>query len=57
MNVEHGTFTPIRFTVFRSMGPENYKHQKHIADKIDSKTDNNYGKLNNIHYKIAFISR
>ena len=55
MNVEHVTFAPTRFTVFRGMGPENYKHHKHLTDKIDSKTDDNYGKVNNIHYKIAFI--
>ena len=31
MNVEHGTFTPLVFTVFGGMGQENEKYHKHLG--------------------------
>ena len=40
--MEHGTFTPTRFTIFRGTGQENYKHHKHLAYKTDLLTLQNY---------------
>ena len=56
MNVEQGTFTPLVFTVLGSMGQENEKYHKHLADKIATKSEDDYGKvINYIRCKIAFI--
>lgn len=64
MNVEHGTFTPIRplDLPFSNVGgrgegggTENYKHHKDLADKTDSKTDENFEKVNDIRCKFAFV--
>ena len=45
MNVEHGTFTPLVFSVTGGAGPEAHVLHKHIADKIASKTGERYGKV------------
>ena len=42
MNVEHGTFTPLMFTVLGGMGQENEKYHKHLADKIATKSEDDY---------------
>ena len=56
MNVEHGTFTPLVSTVLRSMDQENEKYHKHLADKIATKSEDDYSKVvNYIRYKVAFI--
>ena len=64
MNFEYGTFTPIRsldlpFSNVRGRGEgdgtENYKYHKDLADKTDSKTDENYEKVNDIRCKFAFV--
>lgn len=56
MNVEHGTFTPLVFTVLGGMGQENEKYHKHLADKIATKSEDDYSKVvNYIRCKVAFI--
>ena len=56
MNVEHGIFTPLVFTVLGGMGQENEKYHKHIADKIATKSEDDYSKVvDYIRCKVAFI--
>ena len=56
MNVEQGTFTPLVFTVFGGRGQENEKYHKHLADKIATKSEDEYSKVANyIRCKVAFI--
>ena len=56
MNVEQGTFTPLVVTALGGMGPENEKYKKHIADKIATKSEDEYSKVANyIRCKVAFI--
>ena len=56
MNVQHGTFTPLVFTVLGGMGQENEKYHKHLADKIGIKGEDDYSKVvNYIRCKVAFI--
>ena len=56
VNVEHGTFTPLVFTVLGGMGQENEKYHKHLADKIATKSEDDYSKfVNYIRCKLAFI--
>ena len=56
MNVEHGTFTPLVFTVLGGMGQENEKYHKHLADKIATKSEDDYSKVvNYIRCNVAFI--
>ena len=56
MNVEHGTFTPLVFTVLGGMGQENEKYHKHLADKIATESEDDYSKVvNYIRCKVAFI--
>ena len=38
MNVEHGTFTPLVFSVHGSTGPECSAYHANLADKIATKT-------------------
>ena len=42
MNVEHGTFTPLVFSINGGEGSECLAFHKHIAEKIALKTDNRF---------------
>ena len=56
MNVENGTFTPLVFTVLGGMGKENECYHKHLADKIATKSEDEYSiVVNYIRCKVAFI--
>ena len=56
MNVEQGTFTPLVFTVFGGMGQKNEKYNKHLADKIATKSEDEYIKVENyIRCKVALF--
>ena len=56
MNVEHGTFTPLIFSVNGGAGPEAEVFHKHIADRIEKKTGEKYAKVIAwIRCKITFI--
>jgi hypothetical protein len=56
MNVEHGTFTPLIFSVNGGAGPEATKFHKHIADLISRKTSDPYSKVMAwIRCKLSFI--
>ena len=56
MNVEHGTFTPLVFSINGSAGPEAETLHKHLADKISSKTGEKYAEIITwIRCKITFI--
>ena len=45
MNVEHGTFTPLVFSVCGAMGTECSAFHKHIAQKISERTGERYEKI------------
>ena len=56
MNVEQGTFTPLIFTVYGGTGSECTAYHKNLADKISSKTGENYAKvITFMRYKLSFI--
>ena len=56
MNVEHGTFTPLFFSVTGGEGPETSTYHKHLAGKIAQKTDERYEKvLTLIRCKLSFL--
>ena len=57
-NHECGTryLHPLVFTVFGGMGQKNEKYHKHLADKIATKSEDEYIKVENyIRCKVAFI--
>ena len=43
--MEHGTFTPLVFSMTGVEGPEASKFQNHIAQKISVKTEENYARM------------
>ena len=45
MNIDHGTFTPLVFSVTGVMGKECSMYHKHIADKIARKSEEQYSKI------------
>ena len=45
MNVEHGTFTPLVFSVSGVLGKECYMFHKHMAGKIAKKFNESYEKV------------
>ena len=45
MNVEHGTFTPLVFSIDGSTGPEYSAYHANLADKIATKTGEHYAKV------------
>ncbi|XP_066931552.1 uncharacterized protein [Clytia hemisphaerica] len=45
MNIEHGTFTPLIFSVTGVMAKECSIYYKHLADKIARKTEEQYSKV------------
>ena len=56
MNVEHGTMTPLIFTVNGSMGPECAQFHRCLADKISEKTGQSYSDvINYMRCKLSFI--
>ena len=56
MDIEHGTFTPLIFSVNGGIGKECSMFHKHIAEKIANKTEEQYGKiLSVIRCKLSFI--
>ena len=56
MNVEHGTFTPLVFSVLGAEGPETSTFHRYIATKIASKTEETFEKvLSLIRCKLSFL--
>ena len=56
MNVEHGTFPLLVFSVFGAEGPETSTFHRYIATKIASKTEERYEKvLSLIRCKLSFL--
>ena len=56
MNVEHGTFTPLVFSVTGVMGKECQTFHKHLADKISRKTEQVYSDvIKVIRCKMSFL--
>ena len=56
MNIEHGTFTPLVFSVSGVMGKECSMFHKHIAEKIARKNDEQYSKvITAIKCKLSFL--
>ena len=56
MNIEHGSFTPLIFSVFGGMGKECSMFHKHVAERIATKTEERYEKiLSAIRCKLSFI--
>ena len=56
MNIEHGTFTPLVYTVNGGAGPEAERLHKHLADKISQKTGDRYAQvMAMIRCKLSFI--
>ena len=56
MNVEHGTFTPLVFSLNGVMSPECEKFHKHLATKISTKTEQRYSAVMNlIRVKLSFL--
>ena len=56
MKVEHGTFTPLVFSVLGAKGPETSTFHRYIATKIGSKTEERYERvLSLIRCKLSFL--
>ena len=56
INVEHGTFTPLVFSVLGAEGPETSTFYRYIATKIASKTEETYKKvLSLIRCNLSFL--
>ena len=56
MNVEHGTFTPLVFSVTGAEGPETSTFHRHLATKIANKTEERYEKIITlIRCKLSFL--
>ena len=56
MDIEHGTLTPLIFTVNGCMGPECSQFHKNLADKISEKTGEPYADVMNfIRCKLSYI--
>ena len=56
MNVEHGTFTPLVFSLTGSEIPEAFLFHKHVAQKIFANTEENYDRvLSLIRCKFSFL--
>ena len=56
MNIEHGTFTPLVFSVNEGNGPECSVFHKHLADKIAAKNGYRYDQvLTWIRCKLSFL--
>ena len=56
MEIEHGTFTPLIYSITGGMGPECSIFHKHLANRIAEKTGNKYEKvLTLIRTKLSFL--
>ena len=56
MNVEHGNFTPLVFSLTGGEGPETSMFHKHISQQIAIKTEEKYEKVMSlIRCKISFL--
>ena len=56
MNIEHGTFTPLVFSVSGVMGKECSMFHKHMAEKIAKKTEERYERIITvIRCKLSFM--
>ena len=56
MNIEHGTFTPLVFSITGVMGKECSRFHKHMADKISKKNEEKYSDVVNvIKCKLSFL--
>lgn len=56
INVEHGTFTPLVFSLNGVMSPECDRYHKHLAEKVGEKTNQQYSKIMNlIRTKLSFL--
>ena len=56
MNIEHGTFTPLLFSVSGVLSKECSMFHKHMAEKIAKKFNESYEKvITVIRYKLSFI--
>ena len=45
MNIEHGTFTPLIFSLNGGMGPECAKYHQHLAQSIADKSGEKYSSI------------
>ena len=56
MNIEHGTFTPLLFSVSEGMGKECSMFHKHVAGRLTIKTGERYEKIiSTIWCKLSFL--
>ena len=56
MNVKHGTFSPLAFSLTGDEGPEISMFHKHIAQKIANKTSEKYKKVQTlVRCKLSFL--
>ena len=56
MNIEHGTFTPLVFSINGGAGPECLTFHRHLAERIATKTEERYEKIISlIRVKLSFI--
>ena len=56
MNIEHGTFTPLFFSVSGGMGKECSMFHKRVAERLTIKTDERYEKaISTIPCKLSFL--
>ena len=56
INIEHGTFTPLIYSINGGVGPETAVFHKHIAERITEKTGDRYEKIMTwIRCKLSFI--
>ena len=56
MNIKHGPFTPLFFSVSVSMGKECSIFHKHVYERLAIKTGERYEKIiSTIRYKLSFL--
>ena len=56
MNVKHGTFTPLVFSLTGGEGPETSMFHKPVAQKIANKTEEKYEKVQTlVRCKLSFL--
>ena len=56
MEIEHGTFTPLVFSVSGGMGKECSMFHKHVAERLAIKTGERYEKIiSTIRCKLSFL--
>ena len=56
MNIEHGTFAPLVFSLNGGIGNERLMFHKHVAEKIATKTEESYEEIISfIRCKLTFL--